>query len=133
MDERTLPKSEAIDMDGRTGSTWSSWRRCWRSAASPVESPRKHGRHENKQIVWLLFVSSVLPWWMYLLSVRALRVSVVSYKSSDTGLGAPSTNRSGRNALASIVLAFPSVMISASNCPNAGACITPWPDEPLIR
>ena len=28
---------------------------------------------------------------------------------------------------------LPVRMISASSCPNAGACMTPWPDEPLMK
>ena len=55
------------------------------------------------------------------------------YRSSDTGLRSRSAKRSGLSGRTSSEVARPSQMISPSSCPRAGACITPWPDEPLIK
>ena len=55
------------------------------------------------------------------------------HRSSDTGFQSSSAKRDGLSGLVSSVVASPSRMISASRCPSAGACITPWPDDPLIR
>src|SRR5215213_6678600 len=57
----------------------------------------------------------------------------VCHRSVDVIFGLPSSKREGRKACVSTVRAAPSNMISASSWPSAGACITPWPDEPLAR
>ena len=56
-----------------------------------------------------------------------------AYNISETGFRSPSRNRLGRRGLTSIVEAAPSLMTSARSCPRAGACITPWPEQPFNR
>src|SRR6185436_9493743 len=55
------------------------------------------------------------------------------YRSAGRGFRAPSANRDGRSGVTSRVLALPSEMISPISCPSAGACITPCPEDPLIK
>ena len=66
-------------------------------------------------------------------AIGARHLASLRYSSSETKFSRPSSNLERRRQDTSSVEALPSQMISASSWPNAGACITPCPEEPLMQ